>query len=83
MKKNEDIAGRYARQISLPEIGTDGQKRLLKANVLIAGAGGLGSVAGLYLAGAGIGTLGLADDDIVELSNLQRQIVHSTATKHR
>ena len=70
---------RYARQIGLPEIGPAGQQRLLGSRVLLAGVGGLGSAAGYYLAAAGVGTLGLADDDRVGLSNLQRQIVYRTA----
>ncbi|MFH1539479.1 MAG: molybdopterin-synthase adenylyltransferase MoeB [bacterium] len=69
---------RYGRQISLPEIGEKGQKVLLDSKVLIIGAGGLGSPNALYLAAAGIGTIGIIDDDCVELSNLQRQIVHGT-----
>ncbi|MBM3161789.1 MAG: HesA/MoeB/ThiF family protein [Chlorobi bacterium] len=69
---------RYARHLSLPEIGEDGQKKLLHSKVLIVGAGGLGSPAALYLAAAGIGTIGLADGDTVDLGNLQRQILHTT-----
>lgn len=69
---------RYARQLSLAEIGTDGQEKLKNASVCIIGAGGLGSPAAMYLAAAGIGTIGIADADEVELSNLQRQILHST-----
>ena len=67
---------RYARHIVIPEVGIAGQQKLLDARVLFLGAGGLGSPAGLYLAAAGIGTLGFVDDDVVERSNLQRQIMH-------
>jgi molybdopterin/thiamine biosynthesis adenylyltransferase/rhodanese-related sulfurtransferase len=69
---------RYARHTMLPEIGEVGQVKLLKAKVLCLGAGALGSSAGIYLAAAGIGTLGFVDDDVVDTSNLQRQILHST-----
>jgi molybdopterin/thiamine biosynthesis adenylyltransferase/rhodanese-related sulfurtransferase len=71
---------RYARHIMLPEIGEKGQEKLLKSRVLLLGAGGLGSPAGLYLAAAGIGTLGVIDADVVDASNLQRQIFHGTST---
>jgi molybdopterin/thiamine biosynthesis adenylyltransferase/rhodanese-related sulfurtransferase len=71
---------RYARHIMLPEIGEKGQEKLLKSRVLLLGAGGLGSPAALYLAAAGIGTLGLIDADVVDASNLQRQILHGTST---
>ena len=67
---------RYSRHIMLPEVGEDGQKRLLGAKVLLVGAGGLGSPAGFYLAAAGVGTLGIVDPDVVDTSNLQRQILH-------
>ena len=68
---------RYSRQILIPEIGQEGQRKLLDAKVLLIGAGGLGSPAGLYLAAAGIGTLGIVDDDVVDESNLQRQVLHT------
>ena len=68
---------RYSRHLLIPEIGLEGQLKLLDAKVLLLGAGGLGSPTALYLAAAGVGTLGIVDDDVVDLSNLQRQIVHS------
>jgi len=70
---------RYSRHLLIPEVGEAGQTKLLKARVLLIGAGGLGSPASLYLAAAGVGTLGIVDADVVDESNLQRQIVHSTA----
>lgn len=70
---------RYARHIILKEVGGIGQKKLLSAKVLVVGAGGLGSPLLLYLAAAGVGTLGIVDDDVVSLSNLQRQVIHDTA----
>ena len=69
---------RYGRHLLLPEIGPEGQAKLLDAKVLLLGAGGLGSPTALYLAAAGVGTLGIVDDDDVDLSNLQRQIIHTT-----
>ncbi|NMG40532.1 molybdopterin-synthase adenylyltransferase MoeB [Chelativorans sp. ZYF759] len=74
---------RYARHLVLPEIGGPGQQKLKRARVLVVGAGGLGSPVLQYLAAAGIGTLGMIDDDIVSLSNLQRQIIHATDTVGR
>jgi len=74
---------RYARHILLPEVGGTGQRKLLESKVLVVGAGGLGSPLVLYLAAAGVGTIGLVDDDIVDLSNLQRQIAHTTANIDR
>jgi len=69
---------RYSRHLLLPEVGADGQQKLLDAKVLLLGAGGLGSPAALYLAAAGVGTLGIVDNDEVDLSNLQRQVIHSS-----
>ncbi len=74
---NEQLE-RYSRHIILKEIGVKGQKKLLNARVLIIGAGGLGAPAALYLAAAGVGTIGIADADVVDLSNLQRQVIHTT-----
>ena len=68
---------RYSRHLLIPEVGEDGQQRLLDARILLIGAGGLGSPASLYLAAAGVGTLGIVDDDVVDETNLQRQIVHN------
>ena len=75
----EDQVRRYARHIILPGIGGDGQRMLLDSKVLVIGAGGLGSPVAMYLAAAGVGTLGILDFDKVDESNLQRQIIHSTA----
>jgi molybdopterin-synthase adenylyltransferase len=78
MNLNTEQSRRYDRQIRLPEIGVEGQESLLKARVLVIGAGGLGSSAAFYLVAAGVGTVEIADPDLVTLSNLQRQILHHT-----
>lgn len=75
-----DFAERYSRHLRLPQVGLDGQRRLEAARVLLVGAGGLGSPAAYYLAAAGVGTLRIADDDVVDRSNLQRQILHTDAS---
>ena len=74
---------RYSRHLLVPEVGEAGQARLLESKVLLVGAGGLGSPAGLYLAAAGVGTIGVLDSDVVDLSNLQRQILHTNASVGR
>ncbi len=76
---------RYLRHLRLPDVGLEGQQRLKRARVALIGAGGLGAPSALYLAAAGVGTIGLIDDDVVDASNLQRQVIHSTATigKHK
>ena len=79
MELNEQQIERYIRQIILEEVGGAGQKKLLSSKVLIVGAGGLGAPAALYLAAAGIGTIGIIDYDNVDLTNLQRQIIHHTS----
>ena len=71
---------RYSRHLILPEVGLSGQEKMKGARVLLIGSGGLGSPAGLYLAAAGVGTIGMMDFDVVDVTNLQRQIAHSTAT---
>ena len=79
MSLSNEQTSRYERNILIPGIGTEGQHRLANARVAIVGLGGLGSSVGHYLAAAGIGTLGLIDSDVIELSNLQRQVLHNTA----
>ena len=78
MELNDTQFERYARHIILDEVGEDGQETLLRSRVLVIGAGGLGSPLILYLAAAGVGTIGVVDDDVVDLSNLQRQVIHAT-----
>lgn len=78
MELTEEQMYRYSRNILLPEVGGEGQERLLRSKVFCVGAGGLGSPVALYLAAAGIGTLGIADSDQVDISNLQRQVLHFT-----
>ena len=77
LSKNE--IERYSRHLIMPEVGMEGQKKLKATKILLIGTGGLGAPLGLYLAAAGVGTLGLVDFDVVDFSNLQRQIIHSTA----
>ncbi len=79
MKLTDDQIQRYSRQLILPGVGGKGQRKLAQAKIFIMGAGGLGSPAALYLAAAGVGTIGLADSDRVDVSNLQRQILHRTS----
>lgn len=83
MKLTPEEIERYRRHLVLREVGAQGQMQLKQARVLVVGAGGLGSPVLLYLAAAGVGTIGIIDDDIVSLSNLQRQVVHSTASVGR
>jgi len=78
MELSEEQFHRYARHLILDEVGDEGQEKLLAAKVLVVGAGGLGAPLLMYLAAAGVGTLGIIDDDVVDLTNLQRQIVHVT-----
>ncbi len=80
MTFTDDQLERYSRHILLPEVGGKGQKKIAQAKVFLVGAGGLGSPTALYLAAAGVGTLGIIDNDLVDLSNLQRQILHSIHT---
>src|SRR5258707_8620169 len=75
---SQQEVARYSRHLIMPEVGMDGQKRLKASSVLLIGAGGLGSPLGLYLAAAGIGRIGLVDFDVVDFSNLQRQVLHGT-----
>ena len=75
---NDEQIERYSRHIILKDIGGTGQEKILNGKVLIIGMGGLGAPAALYLAAAGVGTLGLVDGDVVDLSNLQRQVIHFT-----
>lgn len=74
----EEQIERYSRHILLQDVGLEGQEKLLNAKVLIVGAGGLGSPVALYLAAAGVGHIGIVDADVVDLSNLQRQVIHQT-----
>jgi molybdopterin-synthase adenylyltransferase len=78
MDFTDDQLHRYARHIVLPEVGGIGQTKLMKARVLVVGAGGLGAPLLMYLAAAGVGVVGVVDDDVVDLSNLQRQVIHGT-----
>ncbi len=78
MNFTDEQITRYSRHILLPEVGGKGQKKIAQAKILLVGAGGLGSPAALYLAAAGVGTIGLIDSDVVDLSNLQRQVIHHT-----
>lgn len=78
MEFNETQLERYSRHIILQDVGVEGQEKIMKGRILIVGAGGLGAPAALYLAAAGVGTIGLVDGDLVDLSNLQRQVIHFT-----
>ena len=80
MALSQDEILRYSRHLIMPEVGVEGQEKLKAGRVLLIGTGGLGSPAALYLAAAGVGTLGLIDFDRVDFSNLQRQIIHSTSS---
>ena len=74
----EEQIQRYSRHILLQDVGVEGQEKIMNARVLVVGAGGLGAPVSLYLAAAGIGTIGIVDADVVDLSNLQRQVIHFT-----
>src|SRR6187431_2552110 len=78
MELNNDEIRRYSRHLILPEVGLAGQKKICSTSVLCVGAGGLGSPVAMYLAAAGVGTMGIIDFDVVDFSNLQRQILHGT-----
>src|SRR4030081_3354608 len=78
MSLSTNEIARYSRHLIMPEVGIDGQKRLKASSILLIGAGGLGSPLALYLAAAGVGRIGLVDFDVVDFSNLQRQIIHGT-----
>ena len=82
MLNNDEIL-RYSRHLIMPEVGMEGQQKLKSARVLCIGAGGLGSPLALYLGAAGVGTLGIVDFDVVDYTNLQRQIIHTTAVVGR
>ena len=75
---SEEQIQRYSRHILLQDVGVEGQEKIMNARVLVVGAGGLGAPVALYLAAAGIGTIGIVDADVVDLSNLQRQVIHFT-----
>jgi molybdopterin/thiamine biosynthesis adenylyltransferase len=79
MALTNDEVKRYSRHLIMPEVGVEGQEKLKKGSVLCVGAGGLGSPAALYLAAAGVGTIGIVDFDVVDFSNLQRQVIHGTS----
>ncbi|MBA3051477.1 ThiF family adenylyltransferase, partial [bacterium] len=78
MALNDEQLERYSRHIILKDIGIEGQEKILSGKVLIIGAGGLGAPVGMYLAAAGVGTIGIVDGDVVDITNLQRQIIHFT-----
>lgn len=83
MSLTEEERERYSRQLLIPEFGEEGQEKLKHSKVLIIGAGGLGSPASMYLTAAGVGTIGIADSDVVDNSNLQRQVLHGTSDRNR